>query len=358
MTVRSLRGGLRGGALSGLLALAAWAPAAVPQADDAAAAASRSGLLSAAETALAQGDTATAIAALDRAALMAHSADTEIGLVCAYMQQGDYRRALAFAAHTAGAHRDAPAAAELYARLLTVGGQGAFAKRVLADAPPHDLPQPLAPYGVMLQASTVPPKGAHVIASGVLLADGQHALLPLAAGIDEHSALWLRDGLGRTVEARIERRVDALGLGVARLGSPLAGARLVAAALDPFAGSPGYVVGFTASNDAAPAWPQLHPGFVGAVVPAAPNTRRLGIDVPPALHGAPLFDAAGRWSGIALKGVDDLHALLTIQRLRDELGEALIPSGDSSAATRMAPDEVYERGLRIALQVIATGPAP
>ncbi len=357
MKARALRGGVRSAALSCVLALVAWAASAAPQGDEAAVSASRTDLLSAAETALARGDTASAIAAFERAALMAHSADTEIGLVRAYMQQGDYRRALAFAAHTAGAHRDTPAASALYARLLSAGGQGAYAKRLLDEAPAHDT-QPIAPYALMLTGAAAPPPSARVVASGVLLNDGQHALLPLASGVDRHSALWVRDGLGRTVEVRIERRIEALGLAVVRLSSPLAGSRGVPAARDPFAGSPGYVVGFAATNDAAPTWPQLHPGFVGGVVPAAHNARRLGIDVPSTLHGAPLFDAAGRWSGIAFKGPDGAHGLLTIQRLRDELGEAVIPAGATSAAIRMTPDEVYERALRVALQVIAAGPAP
>ena len=275
MRARALR--CRWAAVGCLLALVAWAAVAAQPQDDsaaaaAAAAASRTDLLSAAEKSLERGDTVAAITALDRAALMAHSADTEIGLVRAYMQQGDYRRALAFAAHTAGAHRDEPAASALYARLLSVGGQGAFARRLFADTPPHEARRSLAPYALALQGA-LPPPTAQVLASGVLLSDGEHALLPLVRGLDERTPLWLRDGLGRSVEARIERRIETLGLAVARLGAPLAGPPLVAAAHDPFAGSPGYVVGFDADHDARPAWPQLHPGFIGGVMPDAHNTR-------------------------------------------------------------------------------------
>ncbi len=82
------------------------------------------------EEALARGDVQHALAAFDRAESMRHAADTEMSLVRAHMQAGEYRRALAFAAHMAGAHRDVSASAVLYARLLTIGGQGVAARRV------------------------------------------------------------------------------------------------------------------------------------------------------------------------------------------------------------------------------------
>ena len=78
----------------------------------------RAALLDAAEAALARGDTEAALAGFERAAGMLHAPDTEMGLVRSQMQAGQYRRALAFAAHTAGAHLEAPAASALYAWLL------------------------------------------------------------------------------------------------------------------------------------------------------------------------------------------------------------------------------------------------
>ena len=52
-----------------------------------------------------------------------HAADTEIALVRGHMQAGDYRRALAFGAHTAGAHLDVVGGSLLYVWLLHAGGQ-------------------------------------------------------------------------------------------------------------------------------------------------------------------------------------------------------------------------------------------
>src|SRR5262245_35530327 len=90
-------------------------------------------LLERGESALAWGEVAQAAEAFERAASIRHAAEPEMGLIRTYMQTGAYRRALAFAAHTAGAHRDAPAGAVLYAWLLHVGGQVRLAQRMLDD---------------------------------------------------------------------------------------------------------------------------------------------------------------------------------------------------------------------------------
>ncbi|MBC8055951.1 MAG: hypothetical protein H7Y61_05185, partial [Rhizobiales bacterium] len=87
-----------------------------------------------AEAELALGDTSAAIEAFDSAAMMLHAPDTEMGLVRAYMQAGEYRRALAFCAHTAGAHLESASPAALYAWLLRAGGQKAVADRTLDAA--------------------------------------------------------------------------------------------------------------------------------------------------------------------------------------------------------------------------------
>ena len=91
----------------------------------------RADLLAQAEGELAQGNAQSAEKTLDRAAGMLHAADTEMGLVRAYMQAGDYRRALSFAAHTAGAHPEDISGLGLYAWLLHLGGQPAVARQLL-----------------------------------------------------------------------------------------------------------------------------------------------------------------------------------------------------------------------------------
>lgn len=94
----------------------------------------RTVLLRTGEAALARLDLETAISAFDRAALIQHAADTELSLVRAYMQGGQYRRALASGAHTAGAHLDVVAGPILYAWLLSAGGQDVIGQRLLDEA--------------------------------------------------------------------------------------------------------------------------------------------------------------------------------------------------------------------------------
>ncbi|HEX6708325.1 MAG TPA: tetratricopeptide repeat protein [Albitalea sp.] len=341
-----------------LLALSALSPSLALAGD------ARDALLAAAEAALARGDAGAAIEAFDKAALMQHAPDTEMGLVRAYLQQGEYRRALAFCAHTAGAHREAPAASALYAWLLAAGGQAVFARRVLDEAAaraPGDavlaearrqlasalpvttpalrrLPHRLAPQPVALAGLV--PDTARVAASGVLLPGGRQALVPLGALEHRVEAVWLRNGLGVTSPGRIQRRLDGLGVALVTLDAAMAPAEGAGPApRDPFAGSPGFVVSFAPSTDASPAWPWLHQGFVGA-------GRRLGIELPAGASGGAVFDAAGRWTGVAPGG----DAMLGIDRLREALGDAMPVAVDGVA--RVPVDVIYERSLRIVMQVI------
>ena len=392
MSLRPRRAAILDRRVVGWRAIACAAAAFFSFAGNAAAAGDAAGWLEAAETAMTRGDTPAAIALLDRAAAMSHAADTEMALVRAYVQQGDYRRALAFAAHVAGAHRDAPAATALYAWLLSVGGQGPFAQRLLKEAwlrAPHDAvlseaqsrlqtagatatpalldrPHRMAPHGVMLPGQPPLPPTARTVASGVLLQDGRHALVPSGAVAGESSPLWLRDGLGRTTAARVERRLEAVGLALVTLDAPLDGSATLPVQRDPFAGSPGFVVAFTPADDAAPAWPWLYQGFLGGLGAAPSTGRRLGIDVPPPVHGAPVFDAAGGWCGIAMKRNDGGHELLGMQRLRDEVGAALLPPPQAPPGgpdgggwrKRALPDEIFEASLRVALQVVTAPVSP
>ena len=309
-------------------------------------------LLREAEAALASGRTIAAIGALDRAALMLHTGDTEMGLVRAWLQLGDYRRALAFAAHTAGAHRDTPAAAALYVWLLAAGGQTAFAQRVLEETRqrlPDDvllrelatrLQTPpaaafVAPPALMADDQPSPAASANVVASGVLL-DEHRAVVPLSA-IRDVSSLWVRNGLGRTTAARVERRIEAHGVAMLGLAAPLDDPRLQLAPRDPFAGSPGFVVAYAPSAGPSPAWPWLYQGFFGA-----PHRQTLGIDVPAHTNGAPVLDAAGRWAGMVVEGRWVAGSLL----------RELVQGDPTADASRIAPDEAYERALRIAVQVV------
>ena len=375
---------LRRGSVASLVAAACLAGHA--HGDEAAAAArlpQRVALLARAQSELERGDAGAALDDFERAAMMLHAADAELGLIRAAMQDGQYRRALAFCAHTAGEHTDDADGAALYAWLLRIGGQGELAARTLADAgalAPGDavaeavdaafarpalqaqglLLAPLhrmAPWPVMVDAQAPPPAAVRFAGTAALLADGGTALVPLAT-VDptRHDHVWVRNGLGRTTEATVhrgDRHLTERGLVLLTLRSPLSvGASRQVAGPAPFAGSPGYAVAFSAG--AGPAWPQLTQGFLGSLA-GQTDVRRLGFDAP---AGSPVLDRRGALVGVVVATPDGQATWVPLSAL------PLAPSASPSAAAAsagpatglVAPDEIYESGMRRALQVLVDSP--
>src|SRR5262249_18478568 len=142
-----------------------------------------------------------------------------------------------FAAHVSGEHSDDPAALALYAWLLNCGGQGQGARRLLGSAPAGAI---VSEGGEQLdgggppatEALSIPParfapyaSGAvaegTVVASATLIDGGRRALAP--AQSVKGTAIWVRNGLGQTTTASVERRFVA-GTGeiaLLRLDAPL-----------------------------------------------------------------------------------------------------------------------------------------
>ena len=182
--------------------------------------------------------------------------------------------------------------------------------------------------------------------------------------------LWLRNGLGQLVTARVTQRLTALGVARLRLGRALPAAQdLWAAERDAFPGSVGYAAEFVVAPDAAPAWPVLRTGFLGGVSSDSAQ-RLLGIDMrheqrfgaslrlrsgPPAdSREGPVFDAAGRLLGVALPGKPGApDRLVTASALPAELRSALARPAPRDANTRYGIDKIYEISLKVTLQVIA-----
>lgn len=330
-----------------------------------------------AEALLSRGDAAGAAQGFDRAALREHAVDIELGLLRSQLQAGEFRRALAFASHTAGAHGSDAGGSALYVWLLHASGQAAFGQRVLGQARarlPDDprlaelqrllidtpaaatpalleAPARLAPY-----ASGVPVAAqARLVASGLLVDAGRAALVP-ADRVGRASRLWVRDGLGRTAQARIDRHGDDTATALLRLDPPLdvpAPPAWEAAARDAFPGSPAYAASYARRADDQPAWPWLHAGFLGGV-DASGRRQQLGVGIGDgALGGGPVFDAAGRLVGLTL-GDAAARELLPIGRLRADFDAVLPPTSPAAAGGRIAPDLLYERALQLTLQVLAT----
>lgn len=360
----------------------------------------RAQLLKTGEAALARLELDAAIHAFDRAALIQHAADTEISLIRAYMQGGQYRRALASGAHTAGSHLDDVAASALYAWLLSAGGQGVIGQRLLDEVDARLLrdatsdpivtavqqqlhsgtptatgvllgvPTRLAPYS----SGPVLPRRAHVAGSALLLAGGRQALAPLAlvpkAGKGSNMSVWVRNGMGALTAATVVARLPAAGVALLALNTALPVAQSPGVAVtEAFPGSAAFAVEYSATPTAGAAWPLLRTGFLGGMTknPTRPEECALGIAMPPGPRGGPVFDAAGRLIGIALASQGRQRTtqpiLVSAPTLRRELAKAApaaslgassatLPAGSVAVAGRVPVDVIYENAMRSTLQLI------
>ena len=339
----------------------------------------RAMLLARGEAALVRNDTDAAQTAFDNAASVLHAADTEMGLVRTYMQQGQYRRALAFAAHTAGSHPDDARGSALYAWLLHMGGQPVIAQKLLADnaarVPKHHLllevqkqlqtnapvatsdllntPARMAPQGPLAGL----PKRASVIASGLLIDSGKLALVPTAV-LGKRTQVWVRNGLGQLASAQRDPKRSDPTITVLTLRTKLAEPdTLMLAPRDAFPGSPAFALEYNPSTPAHAQWPVLHTGFLGS--PQANSTDRpLGITLNPGPRGGPVFDEGGRLVGIAMavlskagKPGNEAQLVLT-SALHQRLGPAL-GTVASAQKQRVSVDQIYESALRSTVQIIA-----
>jgi hypothetical protein len=334
------------------------------------------------EASLAQGATAEAQSAFERAGADRHDAEIEVRLIRALMQAGQYRSAMALAAHSAGIHRDYPDAAALHGWLLFVGGQREVAARLLdpslaaspGRSPVHavrllvaeDWPAPdavlldpplrLAPYSVPVVPES------DILSSATLIDGGRRALAPLAEGddgmLEPGARVRVRNGMGAAVAATIERplQIDDVRLVVLRLDAALPWPEdLAFAARRPFAGSPGYSVQYVpGTGPARPAWPLLSVGFIGRQA-GHESLPSLGIAAPAGALGGPVFDSAGRFAGMAARTADSAR-FVPLDALEQAADTGLATRTATGAAPRLALDTVYEHSLHLCLQVLLERP--
>jgi len=319
--------------------------------------------------------------AFGAAAEQEHALDIELGIVRSHMQSGQYRRALAFAAHAAGAHDAAPEGAVLYAWLLHMGGQAAIAARLLTQAElrlpgdplliqvrqalaetPARPSKPLleAPLRVAPYSAVQLPQGVRVVGTATRLPGSRLAIAPTPS-IDPQRPAWLRDGMGMTFAARTMRRIDAVRLVVLHMApvetDEKADASASDAALaerDPFPGSPAFAAEYAPTADETPAWPCLYPGFLGRA--GDDGQRSLGIDMPIGPRGGPVFDQGGRWIGVAFPDVQSPRTddILTPSRLREHLDkeELATSAATGPSPTRRPVDQIYESAMAVTLQIL------
>ncbi len=329
-------------------------------------------LLAEGEALLRAGDALAAQDVFQRAAMRAHSPDTECSIVRAQMQAGAYRQALAFGAHAALAHRGFAGGVALYAWMLHAGGQSVIADRLLADGlqrhPEHPAllaareglraPWPL-PSAALLAAPLRAAPYAHgdtavtplrCAGTATLTPDGLGAWVP-AATLGSARALHVRNGLGQTRAARLDDGPAPPGTVRLRLSQALPVPEgLAPAAQPPFAGSPLAVVEFGPSDGGEAAWPQLVQGFAGGL--AADGSRRLGVELARGARGGPAFDRHGRLAGLALPAAGGPDRLVPLESPGGPAAAGVQPSAKETAPL----DAVYESALRLTLQVLLPHP--
>jgi hypothetical protein len=339
----------------------------------------RAALLDEGEALLAAGRPEDALRVLQQAGQMLHSPDTELAMVRAMVQASAYRQALTFAAHAAGAHRNLPGGMALYAWLLHVGGQAAHARwqlgQALGRAPDEPAlrdardqlaaawPQPTpvllqrpwrtAPYSTPVDAAAEPaPADLRVVGSATLAGAGDRVLAPTRA-LQGEQRPWVRNGLGQTAAATLERELPGLGLSLLRLERALPMPAIEPVARPPFAGSPGAMLEFAPSQTGTAAWPLMRVGFFGRSSGTG-SPAELGIDVPEGPRGGPVFDGHGRLAGVALADPAAGNILLPWALVRTGLGLEAEPVAAPPAApgARVGEDEIYERGLKLTLQLL------
>lgn len=283
----------------------------------------RSRLLEEGEALPVSGDAAAALEVFQRAALQMHTPEIESSIVRAQMQSGRYRQALAVAAHAALAHRHYSGGVALYAWTLAIGGQPIAAERLLTQAvqaAPGDLVLRLTqeqlrqPWPRLPEPLLMPPlRGAPYaygpgranaraqVVGAAMLVDGGHAALLPSATAGSHERVWLRSGLGPTVEARITTRFEDVSLARADLASP----------------------------------------------------RALGIALRAGPRGAPVFDRNGHLCGMSMPGEDGVDRMLPFAALPVRVG-AIASGRVAVPGVATGPlDAVYESALYQALQVIS-----
>jgi tetratricopeptide (TPR) repeat protein len=355
-------------------------------------------LIDAASGALAAGDTTHAAELFEQAARIDDARpDAEIGMVRAYLQAGEYRKALAFATLVAGEHRGSNQAEAFLAWIEFIGGQKQFAlKRLdaaLAQSPDDpDLLEVRARIRAIAGAETyisspttrlaldpvVPPhmdmpdvNAMQARASGVVVANGSRVLTGAAAVASARGDLWVRNALGQMRPAVIEQADGPTGVAVLRLKEPFQPSASIDAwqTARVFSGAPCYVVAFPALGLNDPAWPVLSAGLLGRIG-ALPGTMELTMKLPVGARGGAAFDSSGRLIGLVVPpgaaadmkpdAIGQTERLVLAPALQALVPAALREASRVNAETglpRLSIQEIYELALPGVVTVLSVNPA-
>ena len=317
------------------------------------------------------------------------SADADIGQVRADLLAGEFRRASAFALLVSGEHPDSTEALAIGAFLEERAGQTDravdFLKKSLAKSPDsvplvgalaeilidrgryQDATQILdgwirahraQPEIALLRARVMPTSG---VASGTRAGEGRwpapyfelfpqdikgksvngfviddgSRVVTLAAAVSQSGIpLYVRNGLGRLRQARLEKKAGELA--ILRLEEPYEPRWSLSQLAAPVPGRAASVVGFGVVDRRAASWPALTAGWV--VQPQGKGPLRMSAELPESVAGSPVFDPQGRLVGAIAPHVAGADAVViptnSLQSSSSEPPASLAP---------VPPKELMER---------------
>ena len=101
-------------------------------------------------------------------------------------------------------------------------------------------------------------------------------------------------------------------------------------------------------NGREPAWPLLAQGFLGSLV-GDTDVRKLGFE---STAGSPVFDARGVLVGITVASTPGQATWLPLVSAMPARAATTPASAAVAVPGLVAPDEIYEAGMRRTLQVL------
>jgi hypothetical protein len=315
-------------------------------------------LLKSAEHALSKLDGIAALTLFEKAALIAHVSEVEVGIVRAHMQTGNFQRALAFCAHASGAHFDEPAPSLLYAHLLKISGQTTHAEKLMNDCQVRFgrnissiASSKLMPYS----DATGLPSTAKMIASGLSLPGDKHVAFPSTAIANGVKKFWVRSSSGFLSEAILQStdskpqgtQPNLAILQLKRSVKKKNDQPLMIASKAAFPGSVAFGVMF--KHGLTLNWPSLFSGFIGGPIEGRSNRRQVDISEQTQPIGATVFDQTGAAIGLMVLVKSTLQ-LIPLSELSLELTNIEQPA----TRQKLGSDQIYQIGLNNLVQVIAS----
>jgi hypothetical protein len=282
------------------------------------------------------------------------------------LQAGQFQRALAFCAHASGAHLDELAPMLLYAHLLKISGQVAFAEKLMSeyrlrfgawDAKKINLR--LSPYDDAVGL----PNHAKMLGSGLrvptLILSGERIAIPTVLIPKRMKNFWVRYGNGFLSRAVLEMTTNRASLALMKVEKPptnLIGPTISVASKSPFPGSVAFGLNF--QQQLPLSWPTLWATFIGEPVAQLVGRRMVNTPVtePSRLlgFGGAVFDQAGAAIGlIAPLQVGSKFVKSQLIPLT-ELGLIAATLTDGHPKAKLAADQIYQLGLNNLVQVIGS----